>query len=72
MNSLPKWLKKHFIPHEENEYRPHALRSKNIRNIAGLVFLLELVCFLLPTLSGLNMTDNMAAVLPAILASLTN
>jgi len=66
------WLKKHFIPHEGNEHRPHILRGYNIRNIVVLVIFLEIITFLLPTLVHLNTTGNMATVLPAVLADLTN
>lgn len=67
-----KWFKKHFIPHENNDHRPHILRNYNMRNIVGIVLLLEMVTFLLPTLSYIDRTGQMAAVLPAILASITN
>ncbi|MFH1201007.1 MAG: CAP domain-containing protein [bacterium] len=66
------WLKKHFIPHEENNHRPHILRGCNIRNIVVAIIFLEIITFLLPTLTHLNTTGNMAAVLPAVLADLTN
>jgi len=66
------WLKKHFIPHEGNDHRPHILRGKNIRNIIAIVIFLEIFTFLIPILSHLNMTGGMAAVLPAVLADLTN
>jgi len=66
------WFKKHFIPHEGNEHRPHILRERNTRNIVALIILLELVTFLVPILSNFNMTGGMAAVLPGILSSLTN
>ena len=66
------WLKKHFIPHEGNDHRPHILRSKNIRNIVFIVFFLEIFTFLVPTITRINITGNMASVLPSILANLTN
>ncbi|MFA6257463.1 MAG: CAP domain-containing protein [Candidatus Paceibacterota bacterium] len=66
------WLKKHFIPHEGNEHRPHILRSGSIRNIVIVIIFLEIITFLLPTFTHLNTTVNMAAVLPAVLADLTN
>lgn len=65
-------LKKHFIPHAGNDHRPHILRNNNIRNIVILVLLLEVFTFLIPTLIQINRTGGMAAVLPAILADLTN
>lgn len=66
------WLKKHFIPHRGNDHRPHILRDENIRNIAAIVIFLEIFTFLIPTLAHINTTDNMAAVLPAVLSALTN
>jgi len=66
------WLKKHFIPHEGNSHRPHILRGRNARNIIALVILLEIFAFLIPVLTRINTTGNMAAVLPAVLADLTN
>ena len=66
------WLKKHFIPHKDNEHRPHILRDNNIRNIVAIVIFLEIFTFLIPTLIRLNVTGGMAAVLPAVLAQLTN
>jgi len=69
---MSSWLKKHFIPHEGNEHRPHILRDSSLRNIVALVILLELFTFLIPIISHLNTTGQMAAVLPAVLADLTN
>src|SRR3989344_4163144 len=66
------WLKKHFIPHTGNDHRPHILRNYNIKNILVLIVFLELFTFLLPTLMHLNRIGGMAAVLPAVLSSLTN
>jgi len=66
------WLKKHFIPHEGNNHRPHILRDLGARNIVALIIFLEIFSFLIPTLTHINMTGGMAAVLPAVLANLTN
>lgn len=66
------WLKKHFIPHAGNDHRPHILHGTNIRNILVVVILLEIFSFLIPTLTHLNTSGGMAAVLPAVLADLTN
>ena len=70
--NMLNWFKKHFIPHEGNEHRPRFLRKENIKNIAILIILVEAFVFLLPTLTNLNRTGGMAAVLPAVLATLTN
>ena len=66
------WLKKHFIPHEGNSHRPHILRGRNARNIVAIVIFLELFTFLIPLISHIGTTGQMAAVLPAVLADLTN
>lgn len=66
------WLKKFFIPHEGNDHRPHVLRKTSIRNIIFVVLFLEIFTFLIPTLTHINKNGGMAAVLPSILANLTN
>lgn len=67
------WLKKHFIPHEGNEHRPHILRDLSTRNIVAAVIFLEIFTFLIPFFSQINITENMTAeVLPAVLDNLTN
>lgn len=66
------WFKKHFIPHEGNNHRPHILRDASVRNIVAFVLFVELFTFLLPIISHINTTGNMAAVLPGVLANLTN
>jgi hypothetical protein len=67
------WLKKHFIPHEGNNHRPHILRGRNARNIVAIVILLEVITFLLPTLNHINTTGGMTAeVISSVLANLTN
>ncbi|MDD5721335.1 MAG: CAP domain-containing protein [Candidatus Pacebacteria bacterium] len=66
------WLKKHFIPHEGNNHRPHILRDVSTRNIVAIIILFELFTFLIPTLTHLNTKGGMATVLPAVLDDLTN
>ncbi len=66
------WAKKHFIPHAGNDHQPHILRTKSIRSIIILIIFFEAFAFLLPTLTDINKTGGMAAVLPAILSDLTN
>ena len=73
------WLKKHFIPHEGNNHQPHFLRTKNVRLLIVLVFVLEFGLIALPGLlpitlpvldmAGRNLT---ASVLPGVLDDLTN
>lgn len=66
------WFKKHFIPHTGNNHRPHFLQRKTTCGIILVVLFLEVFTFLIPTLTNINKTGGMAAVLPAVLASLTN
>lgn len=66
------WLKKHFIPHEGNDHRPHILRDYSFRAFLVLIIFLEIFSFVLPTLTKINLTDGMAAVLSAVLDDLTN
>jgi len=72
MTSWISWLKKHFIPHPGNNHRPHILRAYNIRTIVATVLFLELIIFLIPVITKVNTGGQMAAVLPAVLANLTN
>lgn len=68
------WLKKHFIPHEGNDHRPHFLRIKNIRMIILVIFMMELGVLALPFIPAINLIGNnyLASVLPAVLDDLTN
>ncbi len=71
---MKNWLKEHFIPSERNMFRPQFLHKKNMLQIAGVVVLFELVFFLLPTLYFAHYFSdlNLGAVLPGVLATLTN
>ena len=66
------WLKKHFIPHEGNNHRPHLLRGENARWLVVIVLAVECVIFLLPTISVLNLSSQMGAVILAVLDQGTN
>jgi hypothetical protein len=68
------WLKKHFIPHHGNDFRPHFLHGKNAQSIVGIVLVLELLAFIVPTITfvAIVQNSNLASVLPAVLATLTN
>ncbi|MFA6256729.1 MAG: CAP domain-containing protein [Candidatus Paceibacterota bacterium] len=69
---MKKWLKKHFIPHPENDHRPHLLRADTARNTILVVLFFEITLFVIPALLNLNLSGGMAAVLPAVLGNLTN
>lgn len=68
------WFTKHFIPHPENDHRPHFLHKKNTRALLALVIAFELLIYVLPTITFVDRVDrtNLASVLPAVLSSLTN
>jgi hypothetical protein len=71
-NFMLNWFKKHFIPHEGNDHRPHFLHKESIRNILILVVFVEVIVFLGPTICEINKSGGMASVLPALLGDLTN
>lgn len=66
------WLKKHFIPHDGNNHRPHILRDHSIKNIIAVILFLEIFTFLIPAIGNINLSGGLAAVLPAVLDDLTN
>jgi len=68
------WFKKHFVPHVGNDHQPHFLRDRNIRNLVVIVFAIELIVLLIPSVPILNPSSNgfTAAVLPSVLDDLTN
>ena len=66
-----KWLKKYFIPHEGNDYRPHFLRYQTITLLLFAVIVIE-VGFLVQVFVVFDQTKFLASVLPGVLTSLTN
>jgi cell division septation protein DedD len=71
VNKFGKWLKKCFVPHEGNEFKPHFLRHQSITMLFLLVMVFELG-FLVQIFVIFNKTDFLAAVLPGVLTTLTN
>lgn len=71
---MKKWLKRHFIPHEENGFRPHFLHGKNAKQLIGIILFFELILFVLPGLNFVRYFEslNLGAVIPGVLSSLTN
>ncbi len=71
---MKKWLKRHFIPREENGYRPEFLSARNMRHIAGVALFFELILFVLPFLNTTTYFSNLdlSAVLPGVLSTITN
>jgi len=66
-----KWFKKHFIPHEHNEYQPHFLRHESVLAVGFLLIILELA-FLVHVFVVLDKSNFLAAILPGVLTGLTN
>lgn len=69
-----KWLKRQFVPHEINGFRPLFLRRKSAITLAGALVIVELVFFVLPTLYFPQYARdlNLTSVLPGVLTNLTN
>lgn len=68
---LLKWFKKYFIPHEDNNYRPHLLHHESVMTVFTFVIILELA-FLVQLFVVFDKTKFLASVLPAVLTELTN
>jgi hypothetical protein len=71
LNTMKKKLKKHFIPHEGNQYKPHFLREASV----GVVTLIIIASFFVSVFHAsilVSRTDFLAAVLPGVLVDLTN
>jgi len=66
-----KWFKKYFIPHEENNYRPHLLHHESVLTVFTFVIILELA-FLVQLFVVFDKTKFLASVLPSVLTELTN
>jgi len=67
------WFKRHFIPHTGNDHRPYLLQGESARTTVVMILLFELFVFLLPTFSlHQNAQNDVAAVLPVVLATLAN
>jgi len=64
-------LKKYFIPHEDNEHKPHVFRKQATLFIATFVLLFGII-FLLQTFIVFPKTNFLAAVFPNVLVDLTN
>lgn len=71
---MKNWLKRHFIPHEGNDHRPHFLHRKNTKQLIGVVLFFELLLFVLPALNFPRYFEDLhlGAVIPGVLSTLTN
>ena len=71
MKRIFLWLKKYFIPHRENAYKPHFLRHESMLFFFLLIIIVELG-FLIQVFIIFDKTGFLASVLPGVLTSLTN
>lgn len=71
MKRFSKWLKRYFIPHTGNEFKPHFLREESIFFFFILIIVVELG-FLVQVFFVFDKTSFLASVLPAILTDITN
>lgn len=71
MNRFLKQLKKHFIPHEENDYKPHFFATASIFFSSAII----VVAFLLSVLQYVAISSNsnfLASVVSSVLVDITN
>ncbi|MDQ3076261.1 MAG: CAP domain-containing protein [bacterium] len=71
MNRFFKGLKNHFIPHKDNEFKPHFLRHESMLVVSLIVLIVELG-FLVQVFVVFDNSRFLAAVLPGVLTSITN
>ena len=71
MTKLSGWLKKYFIPHENNDHKPHFLRIKTVIIILSIVLAVETI-FLVPIVEFLSKTNFFASILPYVVVDGTN
>lgn len=70
MNTVLEKLKHIFIPHKQNDYKPHFFREASILSIT--VFAIVLLLVSASSRMYIKSTNMTAAVLPAVLVDLTN
>jgi hypothetical protein len=68
---MMRWLRKYFIPHEGNEYKPHFLRREAIFGILAFVLILEGAFLTQAVILGRG-SGFLALVLPNTLVDETN
>ncbi len=71
MRKLQRWLKKYFIPHGGNNYKPHFLRHESMLLVFLVVIVVELA-FIVQVFIVFDKTNFLASVLPGVLTTLTN
>lgn len=66
-----EWLKKHFIPHEGNDYQPHFLRLQITGGIFALILVVEAL-YLAQVFIVFPKNDYLAAIFATVLIEQTN
>src|SRR3989338_9770479 len=68
---MHQWLKRHFIPHEGNNYQPHFLRLEITAAIFALVLVVEAL-YLAQVFIVFPKSDYLAAIFASVLIDQTN
>jgi hypothetical protein len=68
---MKRWLKKYFIPHQENEHKPHFLRWETTLIILSVVLFIEIL-FLVQIFVLFPNVKFFASIMPSVLVDLTN
>ncbi len=71
MKRFTNWLKKYFIPHTHNDFKPHFLRQESVFLILSVLIFIEIL-FLTQVFVVFDKTNFLASVLPGVLTNLTN
>ncbi len=72
MKKFFSWIKKYFIPHEENDYKPHSLSHSSMLAVLFVIIFIQLFALISMFSPVTNRTNFLASVLPAVLTSITN
>lgn len=68
---MKDWLKKYFIPHEDNDHRPHMLRSEAVLFVAIILAGIEAI-FLMQAFLILPRSNFFALIVPNVLVDEAN
>ena len=67
---MKKTFKKYFIPHHENEYRPHLLREAAVFTLAGIILFLFIIPVIAPVFFA--RVNFLASIISPLLVDLAN
>ncbi|HEY4505931.1 MAG TPA: CAP domain-containing protein [Candidatus Paceibacterota bacterium] len=67
---MRKTLKKYFIPHQNNDYKPHILRERSV----FVLSIISILLFVVFTFNGflISSIQNLASLLPSVLTDYAN